>query len=70
MVAYEKIPETNPYGRVAIIPHDEDAYARAIYAELHRSDELGAELIIVESLPSDPAWEGIRDRLTRASAES
>lgn len=70
VVAYEKIPETNPYGRVAIIPHDEDAYARAIYAELHRSDELGAELIIVESVPSDPAWEGIRDRLTRASAES
>ncbi|MGZ8939737.1 MAG: L-threonylcarbamoyladenylate synthase [Limisphaerales bacterium] len=68
ILSYERIPETNPFGRVAIIPHDEDAYARAIYAELHRSDELQAQLIIVEQPPSGEAWEGIHDRLRRASA--
>lgn len=70
VIAYERIPESNPFGRVAIIPHDEDAYARAIYAELHRSDELGAKLIVVERPPSGESWEGIHDRLRRASAES
>lgn len=70
IISYERIPESNPFGRVAIIPHDEDAYARAIYAELYHSDQLGAKLIIVEQPPSGEAWEGIRDRLRRASAYS
>jgi L-threonylcarbamoyladenylate synthase len=70
VIAYERIPEANPFGRVAIIPHDADAYARAIYAELHRSDELGANWIVVERPPAGAEWEGIRDRLKRASAES
>lgn len=68
VLCYEQIPEANPFGRVAIIPYDEDAYARAIYAELHRSDELNAQLIIVERPPSGEAWDGIHDRLRRASA--
>jgi L-threonylcarbamoyladenylate synthase len=68
ILAYDQIPEANPYGRVAIIPNDADAYARAIYAELHRSDDLGAKLIVVERPPTSPEWEGIHDRLTRASA--
>jgi L-threonylcarbamoyladenylate synthase len=70
VIAFEQIPQSNPFGRVAIIPHDADAYARALYAELHRSDELGAELIVVERPPSGETWEGIHDRLRRASAES
>lgn len=70
VIAYERIPQTNPFGRVAIIPHDEDAYARALYAELHRSDQLGASLIVVERPPAGPEWEGIHDRLKRASAVS
>lgn len=68
VITYENIPEANPFGRVAIIPYDEDAYARAIYAELHRSDELGALLILVERPPAGGKWDGIRDRLARASA--
>ena len=68
VIAYEQIPEANPFGRVAIVPHDADAYARALYAELHRSDQLGAELILVEAPPPGPEWEGIHDRLRRASA--
>ena len=68
ILTYDQIPEANPFGRVAIIPNDADAYARAIYAELHRSDDLGAKLIIVERPPAGPEWEGIHDRLKRASA--
>jgi len=68
VITFEHIPHANPFGRVAIIPHDAEAYARAIYAELHRSDELGATLILVEMPPSGEEWEGIRDRLLRASA--
>lgn len=68
VIAFEHIPQANPFGRVAIIPHDAEAYARAIYAELHRSDDLGAALILVEMPPSGQEWDGIRDRLLRASA--
>lgn len=68
VLAHDRIPQANPFGRVAIIPHDAEAYARAIYAELHRSDELGAQLILAENVPSGEEWNGIRDRLTRASA--
>ena len=67
ILAYEQIPEANPYGRVAIIPNDADAYGRAIYAELHHSDDLGAKLIMVERPPLNAEWEGIHDRLNRAS---
>ena len=68
ILTYDQIPEANPYGRVAIIPNDADAYARALYAELHRSDDLGAKLIVVERPPAGAEWEGIHDRLKRASA--
>lgn len=68
VIAHERIPQAVPFGRVSIIPHDAEAYARALYSELHRGDELGAELIIVEAPPPSEEWDGIRDRLNRASA--
>ncbi len=55
-------------GRVSVIPHDAEAFARAIYAELHHCDEAGAELIVVEELPRNSEWRGIADRLQRAAA--
>jgi L-threonylcarbamoyladenylate synthase len=53
---------------VSIIPHDVQAFARAIYGELHRCDEAGADLIIVEGLPRSVEWQAILDRLRRAAA--
>lgn len=70
VICHEVIPGPAGFGRVAVIPNDPEAYARALYAELHASDEQGAELILVEEVPRGGVWEGIRDRLTRASAES
>jgi L-threonylcarbamoyladenylate synthase len=54
---------------VSVIPHDAEAFARAIYSELHRCDEAGAELIIVEAVPPTAEWRAIEDRLQRAAAK-
>jgi L-threonylcarbamoyladenylate synthase len=54
--------------RVAMMSRDPTSFARALYAELHRCDASGAALIIVEAVPDEPAWQGIADRLRRASA--
>ncbi|HWX21089.1 MAG TPA: Sua5 family C-terminal domain-containing protein, partial [Candidatus Binatia bacterium] len=63
-----RIPSVQGFGRVSVIPHDAEAFARAIYAELHQCDEAGAELIVVEALPEGEEWRAIRDRLTRGAA--
>lgn len=68
VVAHDRIPEHPALRAVSLIPDDPEAYARALYAQLHHSDELGAHTIIVEQVPDSPAWEGIRDRLKRAAA--
>jgi L-threonylcarbamoyladenylate synthase len=68
IIAHTQIPAADEWGRVSFIPHDAEAFARAIYAELHRCDELGAELIVVEALPETAEWRAIADRLRRAAA--
>lgn len=69
IIAHTNIPSAADWGGVSVIPHDAEAFARAIYAELHRCDEAGAELIVVEALPAGPEWRAIADRLTRAAAD-
>jgi L-threonylcarbamoyladenylate synthase len=68
IVAHTKIPANFGTANVSVIPHDAEAFARALYAELHRCDEAGAELIVVETPPDLPEWAGIADRLRRAAA--
>jgi len=68
VIAHTHIPSPETYARVCLIPHDAEAFARALYAELHSCDALGAETIIVELPPETPAWAGIADRLRRAAA--
>ncbi len=67
VIAHTRIPLGLGAGRVSIIPHDAAAFARAIYAELHRGDADGAQFIVVEAVPSGTEWQAIRDRLARAS---
>jgi L-threonylcarbamoyladenylate synthase len=67
VVAHGRIPLREKFGRVSVIPRDAEAYARAIYAELHACDDAGAELIVVEELPPGEEWQAIADRLARAS---
>ena len=68
VIAHTRIPSGFDAANVSVIPHDAEAFARAIYAELHRCDEAGAELIVVEAPPDMPEWSGIADRLRRASS--
>ena len=68
IVAHARIPLGPAFGGVTVIPHDAEAFARALYAELHRCDETGAGLIVVEALPEGPEWRAIGDRLRRAAA--
>lgn len=49
------------------MPRDPLAYASLLYATLHDLDDAGCEAIIVERVPEDVAWLGIRDRLERAA---
>jgi L-threonylcarbamoyladenylate synthase len=67
IIAHMKIPSGENFADVSVMPHDAEAFARAIYAELHRCDEAGAELIVIETPPESPEWSGIADRLRRAS---
>ena len=68
IIAHTKIPTSFGAEHVSVIPHDAEAFARALYAELHRCDATGAALIIVEAPPELPEWSGIADRLRRAAA--
>ena len=67
VLTHTVIPGPGEFARVSVIPHDAEAFARALYAELHECDESGAELIIIEALPETNEWQAIADRLRRAS---
>lgn len=68
VIAHTHIPAGLNPGNVSVIPHDAEAFARALYAELHRCDEAGAELIVVEAVPETSEWRAIADRLKRAAS--
>jgi L-threonylcarbamoyladenylate synthase len=68
VIAHSHIPSGQHLGGVSVIPHDAEAYGRAIYAELHRCDAAGASCIIVEAPPAGPEWAAIADRLQRAAS--
>jgi L-threonylcarbamoyladenylate synthase len=68
ILAHSVIPAAGGTAGVSVIPHDAEAFARALYAELHRCDGAGVATIVVEAPPDLPAWSGIADRLRRAAA--
>jgi len=43
-------------------------YAHELYASLRRLDALGCAAILVEAPPATPEWQGVNDRLARASS--
>lgn len=67
VVAHTKVPTSLPPAHLSVLPRDPEAFARALYAALHRCDDAGATFIVVEAVPDAPAWEAIRDRLQRAA---
>jgi L-threonylcarbamoyladenylate synthase len=68
IVAHTNVPSAEGFADVSVVPHDAAAFARALYAELNRCDEAGAQWIIVEAVPEKDEWSAVVDRLTRAAA--
>jgi L-threonylcarbamoyladenylate synthase len=56
-----------PGAAVVILPTDAAGYAARIYAVLHELDTMGLARILVQAVPADETWRGIRDRLRRAA---
>ncbi len=50
------------------MPPDPVAAAQELFATLRQFDAAGVRLIWIETPPSTPDWEGVRDRLQRAAA--
>lgn len=57
-----------PRTRLARMPATPEAAAHELFAQLRALDAADARLIWVEAPPDDPAWDGVRDRLSRAAA--
>ncbi len=49
------------------MPRDPKAYSASLYDALHRLDRLRVKTIYVQQPPSEPEWEAVLDRLTKAS---
>lgn len=48
------------------LPDDAEGYARGLYAALRELDQADCDLIVVEDIPTTPAWAAVADRLRRA----
>ena len=53
--------------RVWQMPPSPADYARVLYGMLHQADAERFDVVIVEEVPADAAWDGVRDRLRRAA---
>jgi L-threonylcarbamoyladenylate synthase len=62
-----RLPPGSPL-RWRVMPGDPDRAAHELFATLRELDAEGPDLIWVEEPPALPAWDGVRDRLSRAAA--
>ena len=58
---------TSNYDEHVSMQRDAAAYAQELYAALHYLDDAGCTIILVERVPEDSSWDGVRDRLSRAA---
>ncbi|MDR1424717.1 MAG: threonylcarbamoyl-AMP synthase [Azoarcus sp.] len=54
--------------RWLVAPRDPAGFAQALYANLRALDALGVDLIVLEDVPRNAAWQAVADRLGRAAA--
>jgi L-threonylcarbamoyladenylate synthase len=52
---------------VLVLPDEPMGFARLLYASLHALDDAGCDIVLVEDVPRDEAWRGVRDRIARAA---
>jgi L-threonylcarbamoyladenylate synthase len=57
-----------PYEGFIVAPDDAEGYAHMLYESLRTLDQLSLHKILVEAVPGGTHWDGVRDRLARASA--
>jgi len=50
------------------LPADAAGYASQLFATLHELDARGVAAIVIESVPDEPIWDAVRDRLRRAAS--
>jgi L-threonylcarbamoyladenylate synthase len=67
VLTHSRVPREPIPAQVSFIPDDPEAFARALYGYLHECDDRGGALVVIEDLPTGSAWDGVRDRLLRAS---
>jgi len=60
----DAVKKWGPIVAMAKLP---DVYARHFYAVLRELDALGLSAIFIEMPPDTSAWQGVRDRITRAT---
>lgn len=65
--AYLWLNQPQPADHTEQMPADAAGYAAVLYETLHRLDQMSFDWIAVERPPDWPEWEGILDRLKRAS---
>jgi L-threonylcarbamoyladenylate synthase len=70
IAVYARSPVGSPSAHVRLerMPASPSACAQELFAVLRTLDQADTRLIWVETPPDDPAWDGVRDRLQRASA--
>lgn len=64
----EEVGGEDTFRVLVMMPPDPRGYARQLYATLHRMDDVGCDLVLVEAVPEAPGWAGVRDRLERAAS--
>jgi L-threonylcarbamoyladenylate synthase len=60
-------PAVASAARVEALADDPVRYAHDLYAALHRLDDAGVDVILIEDVPRDEAWAAVADRLERAA---
>ena len=67
VIATGRQPAINASGIWLTLPSDAAGFAHELYGTLRELDMRNLDAIWVEIPPPDPAWDGVRDRLQRAS---
>lgn len=72
IAVYARTPVKNPSGDVLLrrMPQSPEAVAHELFSVLRECDAQGVKLIWIEEVPSEAAWDGVRDRLQRAAASA
>ena len=70
IAVYARAPLKSRSSQVLVrqMPMDAVTTAQQLFAVLREFDAQGVQLIWIETLPAAPEWDGVRDRLQRASA--